>query len=382
MEAGVKVYLGSEKLAVANFMKLTTHQLIWYEPDHGKAWSLPLSRVLNVFTATEGTFRVKTFCVLEIANKQDITKPGPVVRLAFKGRSGEDDLTKAFKTVLGKRSWEDSEKNSVESKMNPSATAPSGKLSAAAGGIAIIHRNQVAKQRANQLMTVEAFADLDALMTHAKNMVELISRYTSTAESKSKKSSADSSSEKSDKAAYESILDHMGIANPVTRETSGTVYFKELSRQLADFVMAMLDRPDSGGIAQLTDVYCAFNRARGTELVTAEDLLKSCEMFSMLGLPVRLARFSSGVLVVQRLQDDGSRVNTQKIAELIKERESRKAGVACFVTAASVAASLRVSIVVARAELEAAERKMLVVRDEHVEGICWYLNRFSLYNKK
>jgi ESCRT-II complex subunit VPS36 len=65
----------------------------------------------------------------------------------------------------------------------------------------------------------------------------------------------------------------MGIANPVTKETSGSVYMQELSRQLADFVLRLLDASSSsGGMMQLVEVYCAFNRARGTELITPDDL--------------------------------------------------------------------------------------------------------------
>jgi hypothetical protein len=400
MEPGVKLYARADKVCVASFCKLTTHRLIWYEPDlhEPKAWGLSLSRVLNAYTATEGTFRVKSFVVLEIAHSTDVTKAGPVLRLAFKGRGGEDELTEKFKTVLGKRAWEADEEAARKAAAGregktavdgSTLAAPSGKLSAAAGGIAIIHRNQVAKQRANQLMTKEAFADLDALMVHAKKMVDLVSHYTASNTSTNMNGGSGSGSgsgggggsASKDNDAFASILDRMGIANPVTRETSGSVYMNELSRQLADFVMRMLDRPDSGGIAQLTDVYCAFNRARGTELVTAEDLLNACKMFAKLSLPLKLARFSSGVLVVQRLEEDGSRVNTKRISDLITERERRWMSGGgktswCFVTAASVATALRVSIVVAQAELEVAERKKVVVRDAHVEGVCWYLNRF------
>ena len=49
----------------------------------------------------------------------------------------------------------------------------------------------------------------------------------------------------------------------------------------------------------VTDVYCFFNRARGTELISPEDLYRSCVLFDELQLPVRLRKFDSGVLVVQ-----------------------------------------------------------------------------------
>jgi ESCRT-II complex subunit VPS36 len=42
--------------------------------------------------------------------------------------------------------------------------------------------------------------------------------------------------------------------------------------QLADFLRGPLER--AGGMMTLPDVYCLFNRARGTELVSPDDLLQ------------------------------------------------------------------------------------------------------------
>lgn len=52
----------------------------------------------------------------------------------------------------------------------------------------------------------------------------------------------------------------------------GARYHIELSRQLADFLATPLSR--CGGLLSLPDVYCLFNRARGTELVSPDDLLQ------------------------------------------------------------------------------------------------------------
>ena len=44
--------------------------------------------------------------------------------------------------------------------------------------------------------------------------------------------------------------------------------------QLADFLVQRVDA--AGGCMALPDVYCLFNRARGTELVSPDDLLQVC----------------------------------------------------------------------------------------------------------
>ncbi len=43
--------------------------------------------------------------------------------------------------------------------------------------------------------------------------------------------------------------------------------------QLADFLALHLDKAQ--GVMTLPDVYCLFNRARGSELVSPEDLMKA-----------------------------------------------------------------------------------------------------------
>lgn len=49
----------------------------------------------------------------------------------------------------------------------------------------------------------------------------------------------------------------------------------------------------------LADVYCRVNRARGLELLSPEDLLTACHTMAGLGLPLRLHKFDSGVMVLQ-----------------------------------------------------------------------------------
>ena len=56
----------------------------------------------------------------------------------------------------------------------------------------------------------------------------------------------------------------------------------ELSRQLADFLEKPLQQ--SGGIMTLPDVYCLYNRARGTELVSPDDLLQAIKQFSQVSV--------------------------------------------------------------------------------------------------
>lgn len=49
----------------------------------------------------------------------------------------------------------------------------------------------------------------------------------------------------------------------------------------------------------LSDAYCRVNRARGFELLSAEDFFKACNIMADENLPIVLQKFESGVYVLQ-----------------------------------------------------------------------------------
>lgn len=54
-----------------------------------------------------------------------------------------------------------------------------------------------------------------------------------------------------------------------------------------------------GGMMALPDAYCLFNRARGTSLVSPDDLFAACSMMDKMSLAVRMRRLDSGVYVLE-----------------------------------------------------------------------------------
>ena len=50
---------------------------------------------------------------------------------------------------------------------------------------------------------------------------------------------------------------------------------------------------------QLTDAFCLFNRARGSELITPDDMVTACELWPKLKLKLTMAKLGSGVNVIQ-----------------------------------------------------------------------------------
>lgn len=142
-----------------------------------------------------------------------------------------------------------------------------------------------------------------------------------------------------------------------------------------------------GGMLALPDVYCMFNRARGTELVSPDDLLLAAQLFERTGTRLRLRTFPSGVLVVQSASHSDGAV-CAKIGELAARTPASSdaaAGVAASVgdagpvalTASDVAAALSVPLAIAAEHLVTAEARGVLCRDDGPEGLRFYRNFFQ-----
>ena len=70
------------------------------------------------------------------------------------------------------------------------------------------------------------------------------------------------------------IMFGMGIGNEftstVTKETAGSNYIDELAKEIEQFVRLSIS--DYGGLIGLIDLYCVYNRSRGTDMISPEDL--------------------------------------------------------------------------------------------------------------
>ncbi|GJP67557.1 hypothetical protein CLOP_g24363 [Closterium sp. NIES-67] len=251
-------------------------------------------------------------------------------------------------------------------------------------GVGGILRREAEQKQATDRSLQEAFADLNALMAKASEMVKLAERMRQKVQQQQQQQQggstasgemapSPSSSSSSAVASSEELLDlllQMGIESPVTKETAGALYHRQLSRELADFIGPVLEK--TGGTMLLVDVYCIFNRARGTELISPDDLLKACSLWSSFNSPAILRRFDSGILVVQLKTHSDEHV-TRKIQEMVSTNEALRFGVSI----ADVAQALGVSPAVAKEELLAAEGKGLLCRDDAADGLRFFQNFFA-----
>jgi ESCRT-II complex subunit VPS36 len=227
--------------------------------------------------------------------------------------------------------------------------------------------------------------DIDAFLREATELVKVIHKYSATIERERAAASAaypgdatDASEKDTDKLF--GMMENMGIASALSEKQAGSAYHKQLARQLVDFLRHNDKLTTAGGMMTLTDVYCLFNRARGTNMISPEDLLKAVDLMKEMNLGISKRSFSSGVVVIQGDEFDDDTMGT-KLAELAStsmEPQSRTESSSLGgITVMDVCRALKTSALLANEQLLTAERMGLLCRDSTIEGARFFPNLFE-----
>ena len=330
-----------------------------------------------------------------VLNSLGAAPPGPEssesAKISFRG-GGEKIFYERLKGSMTQRKWllqgappipkASQANNPAHSTPGTPSTPDRPKL----GGIAGLEHHSRAVRKNNELVIGSAFEDLEALMASAKEIVALADTFARQVKGASGAASA------SEDALLADSLSQLGLiaTKDIVGSSSGaggsdSLYLSELARTLAEFLTddrrGVLRR--AGGIVSLVDLWAVFNRARGgVELVSPADFEKAVGLWEKLGLPVRLRTFKSGVKVVQgRDRTDETTIRAllawmKDLHEFPPEREvpwdwhvfGRG------VTARDVAERFGWSIGVAEEELEMAEERGVLCREEGLEGLKFWEN--------
>ncbi|KAJ5143022.1 uncharacterized protein N7515_001809 [Penicillium bovifimosum] len=251
-------------------------------------------------------------------------------------------------------------------------------------GIAGLERRGLETRRMNELVIGNAFEDLEALMASAKQIVALAETLARDSGITTNEGSPETSAVLSQSAVA------LGMVTTRDMLSSGheSLYLSELARDLAEYLTddrkGILQR--EGGIMSLIDLWAIFNRSRnGVELASPSDFQKAAELWEKLKLPVRLRRFKSGLLVVQRSDwsDEKTIAKLQAWMEELRQippEDSAPWDWSLFgrsVTAQEVAHQFKWSVGVAAEELEMAEDRGILCREEGIEGLRFWRNYIS-----
>lgn len=252
---------------------------------------------------------------------------------------------------------------------------------AVAAGIAGLEQRGLRTRKNNEAVLGSAFEDLEALMASAKDIVALAERFAVESGSNKELSGASSDPVLSQSAVALGMI----TTKDVLGDSSNTLYINELARNLAEY--ATDDKRGvlrhQGGTMSLVDLWAVFNKSRnGVELVSPADFHKAAEAWEILGLPIKLRRYRSGLLVVQR-KDASDEKTIRQLQDWLNSLRNmqpdppvpwNQGTFSIGVTAQQAAAKFGWSLGVASEELEMAEETGALCREEGVEGLKFWLN--------
>ena len=314
------------------------------------------------------------------------------VKVSFRNGGGEVFYDK-LKGAMTQRKWllqaappvpngnilEDS------ARADPLSGTSTGSGRAKTAGIAGLEKMGLDRRKNNELTIGNAFEDLEALMASAKEVQALADSFARQIKSGPDDPSSEANALLAESASQLGLITTKDIVGGGGGSASESLYLSELSRNLAEFLTddARGVLRKAGGIVSLVDLWAMFNRARGgVELVSPNDFEKAARLWKKLKLPVRLRTFKSGVLVVQsRDRTDETTVKAllawlRDLHVFPPDREVswdwRAFGRG--VTAQEAAERFGWSIGVAEEELEMAEERGVLCREEGIEGLKFWEN--------
>ncbi|KAL4125041.1 hypothetical protein PRIC2_008631 [Phytophthora ramorum] len=347
---------------------VTTHRLFYMDETSSPpvAFFVPLQWIARI--SKEAGFLQRSAKV-----RVDITtRTQPVAtsffKLSFKD-GGRDDFFSPLEASLKRKAWRDTQPSHLADRR-----LVKRQFNAADAGIAGIMRRQQEAQKETTELAATAFSDLANLMIKARDMVSLIERYVDTQKAadtagEDQQDGAATSREEDINKLSALMLD-MGITSPVTRENSGAAYYEQLARQLAEYLTDHM--PRNGGIMTLSDIYCMFNRARGVELVSPDDLYHAALLQKKLNLGYSVRKFAGGLIV---LQTDSHRED--KVAERLEKMAQKSSS--GYITSTDVSVEMHTSFPLAWEYLKVAEELGKLCRDETFEGTNFYPNEFESF---
>jgi ESCRT-II complex subunit VPS36 len=304
------------------------------------------------------------------------------VELGLKFHQGEkEQFLQVIQEALVKKSW-------LRINMNPSKdtssilrpaeeTKPS--FSSTNAGINGILRKQEKDMAALDSLRRSALSDLDSLMKSAEDVVKVVKKYSAYLEDKrSNHEGSETESVAGDVNEIEELLQNIGMVSPVTKLSAGRSYYQQLARQIVDLLLSQNRLLKIGGMITLPDLYCVVNRARGTELLSPEDLLKACFLVDDLQLGIHFKKFPSGVMVMQLVALTDARI-ADRIVEIFRQQQSdmQQPGGAVGLKISDMAVALQMSVIVTKEMLLQVERFGKLCRDECSDGLYFYLNLFE-----
>lgn len=326
-------------------LQITSHRLVfWHEGPPRRARYQHLSHLMQ---ASAETAIFKSPKILLSTYSGDFL-------MVFKISNDRDAVLELIQRQLQRQEWE---------KKRDTRERTEALTRHKVGVDKILAKHRYQQKQAEQLTSAALLADdAESLLKEATELSKLIQRQVATLE-RQQESGADQSTEARQLVG---MLADMGMASALNKTDFRCMdsYFRQLARQLADVLRPKLAH--SGGVMTLTDAYCFFNRARASNLISPEDFRSAVDMLVNMDLAMEARTFPSGLVVL--------RDTSVKIVEVAEKLKSQAASGMNELEAARL---LQTSAVLAAEQLLEAEQLGFLARDETLETLRFFPNRFE-----
>ena len=330
---------------------ITTHRLVFFDTNTTKeARFLHLSNLHQVFPTggpSMKSWNASYKLVMSTYSYGDLIL---VTRTkSSNAKNDRDQCQTQLEKALERRAWE------INTRLQQKQSTQNQMAKRRVGVDHILTKNKLKHKQAARLADEALSGDAEQLLKEAAELLQVIQKYVAMLQKQAP------NSQDQDAQQLLNMLQDMGMASALTKQdVSQTEYYEFLARQVSDFLLPKL--PEMGGVLTLTDVFCLFNRARGTNLISPEDLTQACLLLEKLELGIRQRTFPSGIVVLE-LEELGHMED--QLLEL------------CPITALEASHALNLSPLLAQEQLEEAERMGLLCRDVTLETTRFFRNRFS-----
>eukprot|EP00435_Cladocopium_sp_Y103_P031731 s1543_g8.t1 len=237
---------------------------------------------------------------------------------------------------------------------------------AAQAGLQRLLNNQASKQQATGATLDVALADLDSLRRHAADAAKAAKQVVS---GLSKPAGYEGGSSEVD-SDVSKLLEDFGLlqADGSTISMSGGQKKDDIVADVAKVSAAALEKKGTGALLLAHDVFCLVNRARGTALVSPEEVIKALRTCSKPGGPLRMRKLGSAGAVAVALARTSDADMDVPLLQLLEDAP---------LSAFRVSIELKITATEARYLLQDAEKRAVIVRDDAPECVYFYRNFFN-----
>lgn len=111
-----------------------------------------------------------------------------------------------------------------------------------------------------------------------------------------------------------------GFTSHVSKDISGKKFYQDLAREIEQFLDKVINSERFSGVIGLVDLYCLYNRARGTDLVSPEDLNIACAALNDSSSKYMLKAYTkSGIKTIQ-LKSFNEKTYFEKLSKVLSEQ--------------------------------------------------------------